>query len=583
MAKELDITLRLKRDKAKADAEAFRRDMAGVQQQMARDAVAAARQGSEETVKLYRDAHGKLRQENGRFATDAQKAAAGATDSYNRVALAVGGITAGLAVARTLAGGIADAASKSAADLQRVADTFARLRDMERERAAATGGQATGRAALETLRFARASAMTPEEAQRFRTQFANEGQAYAGNLSPEDFKKYQQQSALLATRAGADADVAARFASQFITQQTTADKATADQFRVAEIYGAGAGTASENYNAFARLRSQFVPGKLAPFRSNEELATVGSVANALGAGRQEESVADLVRALRDPSNKKLQELYKQVGLPQNASVMETIQGIAPALLQQSQAQGIGLDQVLAGYIADAQPRRSLAAQVSLGVGAGQYRQRAGVVARAGAEGAVGQAMGEFLAQPNTLERQASTDVALAEAEKAARSEDLNVVRKQALAALIQRGEINTTATGVNDFLNRGASFGLVGDAQRKRIDDETQAIITQRARTRGVPLRRDFMNGILNVSPEAREDELNRLLLQFRQRGVDPLQRDIFEGASRRAEQQSDAAAGAIPGSGLVASLLGKIASNTTPKEGTAPRPLLPRPAVQNR
>lgn len=580
MAKELNINVRLSREQAKRDAEALRRDMQGVNRQMAKDAEDAAKQGSEATVKLWRDANGKLRQESGRTATDAQKAAAGITDGYDKVASKIGLVVAGLGAAKMMADTFAEAVAKTQADAERLAATFSKLRDQERERAAATGGQASGRAVLESLRFARAAAMTPEEAKSFRTSFANEAQAYAGNLSEADFKQYQLNSARMAIRSGAGPDEAARFASAFIDRKTTAAAASAEQFKISEIYGAGAGSAAQNFEAFARLRSQFVPSATGAFRSNEELAIVGSVANALGAVRQEESVADLARALRDPKNKQLQSLYAQTGVAQNASVMETIKAIGPALMARSKAENRGLDQILAEYIPDSQPRRSLAAQISLGLGAGQYEQRRGVADRAGAAGRFDSAIGEFMAAPNTVERQAQADVALAEAEKAAKSEDLNVLRKQAAANLLRSGATGTTAGEFNKFLNQKMSFGLIGGAEQKAIDDEAQRMVVARAGAQGLTLQRDFLGGIMNFTPEAREDELNRMIGQFRAAGKDP-----FAAAGNEVQGLDLERGGGV-------SFIGrqeKFRPGTLPDldarrvASPAPTPLVPRPEVKNR
>ena len=70
---------------------------------------------------------------------------------------------------------------------------------------------------------------------------------------------------------------------------------------------------------------------------------------------------------------------------------------------------------------------------------------------------------------------------LAQAERASKSSDLTVVRKQALARLVREERIDTNATGVEDFLNKGASFGLIGDAEQKRIDDEVQHTLDARS------------------------------------------------------------------------------------------------------
>jgi len=584
VAQRLEIEVGLNKDAAVDSARRLRTDLKGVNDQIAADAKAAV--DAETTL------HRKARDERGRFirqgAEESEKAYKKTGDAgrlaFGQIATAAGGVVQVVqAVAAQLSQLSAqfDAVGRKSREMTR---DFLSQRDRTRELAAVEGRTPGNDFTLGLHRFARDTALTYDEALNFRANFANVGNQYVGrNISQDEYQQYQALSARQTARTGASAEASAAFAGAFLTRNLNqfgagaAEEAFRRQFQVASVYDAGAGTASQNFASFAQLKSAFEadPQLAGAFKSDTELAIIGSVANAAGPDRQRDQVNDLVRNLRRPDNKELQGLYKQAGVTNQMGVRQTIETIAPLLIAEAKKTGQGLDQVIAKYIPDAGAREALSIQIGRGVLGGEYAQRQGVADQAGAAGAGEKALGEFMGSEAAQSRVASADVAMAEAERGAENTGLDVLRRQALSRLIRDKRINTNAAGMQDFLSGKMTFGFLGDAEQKRIDDETQRLLNART-GESSPLSAAF-------TPEAREKELRDRITAARQRGVDPL------AANPQAEAKIDTREGVLlkdgmlsDAGGAVVDLLRQLVSNTAPA-AAPPKPLAEAPPVPRR
>lgn len=578
MSKDIDLNINLRKDGAKAAAEELRAEVRDVGKGMVADAAAAEKQevaaaqagekeklgaavaagarekaiGAEQLretkarhsaeVGAARDANAeKVRLTQG-FAQVTKQSHAEAVAGFGQVgksgkvafgdvSLAAGlagiGIYKMIGLARELGAEFDKVGAKS----RGLSAAFATDRDRLREVAAVEGRTPDTAFTLELHRKAREAAMTFGEAADFRTAFANETAAYKGTkLGDKEYQEYMDKVALDATRANVTGRTAALFGGSFLTRDLrgfgdqAAEEAFRAQHQVAKVYETGQGSNEQNYGAFAALKKQYEPGTFAsPFKSDVELATVGSVANAAGADKQEEQVENLVRVLRETDNEKLNALFVSAGVPlgmKGTSLLETIRKIAPVLQARSQQTGLGLDQVVGDIVPDMRARRALAIQIQQGVVGGQYEQRAGVATQSGVAGAGEKANADFLKSEVGAERVAVADAKLAEAERAAKNSELTTLRHQAAASLLRAGAIDTNVSAVSDFVLGKSTFGMMGDAEQTRIDLETERMIM--ARSPGGK-RPGTAADLLNFTPEARETQLRGYIEGLKNAGMNPL------------------------------------------------------------
>jgi len=583
----LEIEVGLSRDAAVDSAKRLRAELKQLNEGVVNDSRVVIQQETE-LHKQARDARGRLIKQG------ADAAEAAGKSSFAAIATAAGGT---LAVVKEVAAQIAQMASaldRVGQKSREMTREFASQRDKTRELAAVEGRTPDNKFTLGLHRFAKESALSYDEALNFRATFANVGNQFVGkNISQDEYAQYQALSAKQASRTGASTDAAASFAGAFLTRNLNqfggkaAEEAFRRQFQIASIYDAGVGTATQNFTAFSQLKSAFEadPELQGAFKSDEELAVIGSVANAAGPDRQRDQVNDLVRNLRRPDNKALNALKKRAGVTNAMGVRQTIETLAPILVDEAKRTGQGLDQVIASYIPDVGAREALSIQIGRGVLGGEYAQRQGVAEASGAAGAGEQALGEFMGSEVARSRSASAGVAEAEAEQGAKNSGLDVLRKQALQRLIKTGRINSDSAAIRDFIVGKATFGVLGDLEQRNIDSEASRIIGARG---------GFDAGLgTAITPLQREEALRAKMTEATARGVDILAPnvaaesgiddsisvDVADTAVKSAKKTAIGAAGPLA---QMITILGSIANNTAPAK-TPPRPLVQAPPMPRR
>jgi hypothetical protein len=115
-----------------------------------------------------------------------------------------------------------------------------------------------------------------------------------------------------------------------------------------------------------------------------------------------------------------------------------------------------------------------------------------------------------------LLRKRKAETELAEAERGAENSRLEILRQEARTNLIRRKEIDTGS--LVDAAGNALPFSMVGDRAQARIDAEAQAILIRRMGRDDSP-----WSDVLNVSPLARESDLNRRMGRMDAAGRDPL------------------------------------------------------------
>jgi hypothetical protein len=585
MSQRLEIEIGLSKDAAVDSARRLRAELKG----MAEGVTADAKTASEAETQI----HKKARDERGRFlkqgAEEAERAYKKTGDagriSFGQIATAAGGVV-------TVVQSVVAQVAQLAAGLDRVGEKsraltreFSSQRDRTRELAAVEGKTPDNAFTLGIHRFARGSGLSFDEALGFRSNFANTATQFLGrNINQSEFDQYRAMSAKAMARTGASPEASASFASMFLTRDLNplgdkaAEEAFRRQFQIASIYDAGAGTASQNFGAFAQLKSAFEadPQMQGAFKSDQELAIIGSVANAAGPDRQRDQVNDLVRNLRRPDNKELNALKQRAGVTNKMGIRQTIETLAPLLVKEAKATGQGLDQVIGKYIPDAGAREALSIQIGRGVLGGEYKQRQGVADASGAAGAGERALSEFMASEAGQGRVAEADIGLAEAERGAQNSPLEVIRKQALARLVRDQRIDSNASAVQDFLSGKMSFGFLGDPDQRRINDETQRLLNARL-GESSPIS-------AAVTPMAIEQELRDRITGARQRGIDPLKPNpaAEAGIDTREGVFIKDAVGTDASRQQALDTLKEIAANTAPAQAP-PKPLVATPPTPRR
>lgn len=584
MSQRLEIEIGLDKSAAVSAAARLREEMRQVSAGISADAKAAAADEVRHATQA-RDVKGRFIKG---YAAEAKKAyaevGAAGQQSFGSVATAA---SATLNVAQFVARQIAELATamdKVGQKSREMTREFTSQRDKTRALAAVEGADPNNAFTLSIHEFAKRNAMSFDEALNFRGDFANNAQQYKDrNISDAEYKQYQELSARQMVRSLASAESSAAFASSFLSDDLTkfgenaAEEAFRRQFEVAQIYDAGKGSATENFSAFNALKSALRSDDAlaGAFKTDAELATIGSIANAAGPERQRDQVNDLVRNLRRVDNERLNDLKSRAGVTNDMGTRATIEKLTPLLVEEAKAKGLGMDQVIGGYIPDVGAREALSNQVKLGVLGGGYAQRDAVLAASNAPGAGQAALDTFMGTEVAQTRVADADVVMAQAERGAENSKLDIVRKQALARLHRDRRIDTDATVLRDFIAGKASWGAVGDANQVRIDDEVQKLVDARSG--------ESAPWTLGITPLSREAELRDRMTAMEARGIDPAKENP------EAEAKIDTRTGLFikdetifDGASSVLKFLGIIADNTKPSQAP-PRPLLTAPPVPTR
>ena len=437
----------------------------------------------------------KTRDELGRFV-----AGVGAVERANRQAgeagkLGFASIAAGAGAATVVVRGVLRFVQGIAAEVEKVgakarqmSAEFASERDRNRELATLMGRPADDAFALDMARFNKAAAFRPDEGRAFRTELYNSGAQYEGKtISKPEFAQFGEQAGGLAVAKGLDAkDVGTMAGSLLGFTDFNRFGANASEEALAKVNSALAtlGRGKGDNAVLARQFSMLSSASLneddlkGTFNDPDQVAAVVSVA----AEKHDAQAAELskiaIRAMRG-YDKEQGGLLKRAGVEHSDDFIGSLGKLntvvqAEVKNRQATMPGFKTEDFLRENFGEEMAVDALNVFLNKGVEGGGFADRlAFAKENAGPEKALG-VIKDFQSGQAGQDRAADADLKLAQAERASKSSDLTVVRKQALARLVREERIDTNATGVEDFLNKGASFGLIGDAEQKRIDDEVQ-------------------------------------------------------------------------------------------------------------
>jgi hypothetical protein len=548
-AQDLTIRLNIDRSQAKAENRAAAADNRRLEKEVLSDAEAterardglsrtrhaAARRAARETADEEARATRRARDELGRFVSEgvaghrkmedaARKSATGQAASF---AIAQAGLQKLIDLAGAYGQAVTDAGRKS----RQLTSGFGDQRDQLRELAVLMGKEADNAFTLDFARFNRTTGFRPEEGLGFLTELYNSGAQYEGKtISQAEMAQYREQVGRLAVAKQIEPSVAGDVAGSLLgfTDYTKFGDQASEQAlgrlnASLAILGRGKGNNAVLARQFSMLSSAALNEEAMKgvFQSPEEVAAVVSA----GAEKHDAQAAEMARAairgMRDFSDKDAGGLLKRAGIDPTTAFIPAIEKLAPVVLGEAQAKGLKTEDVLAQYFKDTLTREAIGTYINKGVGGGIFADRLAFGAQnAGPAAALG-TIDQFRRSEAGMRREADADVRLAEMERGAENSGLEVVRRQALARLVRRKEIDTNATNLKDYLVGKTSFGVLGEPEQLRIDEETQRLLRERtpAGVAAPPL-----SDLLNVSPLAREEDLRNRMGRIRAAGGNPFE-----------------------------------------------------------
>lgn len=489
-----DFTINLKVDRSQAAAAA--------RQQAADfgDVVGKAKQAGDAQEAAANRAGGAL----GRFtkgAGEAGTAAAAAgqagAEGFGAAALAANLGTMALGKMAQAAAALGQALEAAAQKQEALAKGFASQGDKLRELAGMEGKQVDAAYTLDFAKFQKATAMRPEEALAFRTEFLNSGAQYLGRtISQGEAGQLQEQAASLAVARGLDprqvGDLAGNLLGAKDWQQQFGDQASEAVLgtvaRVMAGLGRGRGETSQLLGQTTELMAASVNEDVlkGTFRTPEEAAALVSTMAEYKPAEAGVYAQAAIRSLRDFQDKKMGPELQKAGVTPLMPFAEAAERFGKVITEESTAEGVPIQDIIARYAPDIRQQRALATLINKGLGPqGAMADRMKFMGGFGAETATAD-IGAFRATDVGMTREAEADVALAQAQRGAELQRPNILRTQAIAELTREKQIDTTAAEISNFVARGASFGLIAGPERAKIDLRVAEILRRRGAGVGV-------------------------------------------------------------------------------------------------
>jgi hypothetical protein len=362
-----------------------------------------------------------------------------------------------------------------------------------------------------------------------QTAFMNSGAQFVGkSMSKGQAEVFQQGLATMGAARNIDQSVMSDLGGRLLGMKDyskfgdrAAEMALGDAQRVISVLSAGQGEEGQLSREVGKLAAtaQSEDETRGVFQDPAEVAEWISVMAEGKVEGQAEAVQTGLRALRGFARPKGGKTLAAAGVTPKDSPQEALRKVGEWAKTEADKQGLLPQDVLNKSFDDSLGAEAIGVLYNRGIAGGAFEEREETAAAAGPEAAAG-ANAAFLRSRTGRNRVESADLELARLERGAENSDLHILRTQALARLTRRKEINTNATNFNDFLNQRATLGLTGDAETKRIDDEVQRMLIEREPegTAAGPL-----SDMLNISPTAREEDLNARMARIRAAGGEPL------------------------------------------------------------
>lgn len=536
--RELKITLDLDNSRAQAQARAFRAD----QQKLQADMTADATRAENAKVSAARDAQGRYVSAS-RAATDAIKGdfrsqGEAATGAFGAAGGAVRSFFANQAIQHTLAqagwskltemvGAYGRAVTEAQQKRDRMAADLTAGREDLGQLANLMGRKDDSAFVVEMARFAKeAGGLTPGETRTFMESFYNSGAQYKGDrISAPEFDQFAGQSARLALARKVDPGMVADLASKQLGfrdyskfGEQASETALGDVNQALAILSSGGGNESQLGTEVAKLAaSSLSEDKLrGAFTSIKDVATVVSVLTEGFPEGQAEAGRGVLRATRGFDKAQGPFLTAAKVSPED-DVFTAVKKVGDYAMTQATG-GLTAEDVLRKNIPDELGARGINVLYNRGVAGGLFARREGVAAEAAGPGPALAAMAEYGRSERGLSREADADQVLAERELASRTAGLDIVRRGVIAQMTRTGELDAYDKKTKDFLVGAGTFGLIGDATRRRVD--MQVLETLHARTPSGVLPPDEAETI--TDPKYLEEKLQNRISALEGLGIDP-------------------------------------------------------------
>lgn len=552
MARQLKIEIELDRSKAKEQSEQFKEDQKKLGAELLTDA--------QKQERAQQDMATRTSQVRKRAALDSKSTAvaaieaetAAARSSFNAIAgaataagkqgkasfadmaIGIGALgTAATAVIATVRG-LATEIDKAGKKSREMAAGFVGKRESLAELASLKGQQADNKFTIDQAEFNKRTGLTHEESVRGQTEFMNTAAQHIGDdpgkVSQTIADKMMEGAAKIALGRQIDPGVVMGLAGKMLGAKDyskmgdqASDTLLGDLNQNLAVLSGGSGDNAQLVSETSKLMasSQNEDETKGVFKDTKDVSKLISVMTEGFPMGQAEAGQALLRGIRG-FNKEQKTFLKEAGVTLEDTPFDAIEKIGK-LAQAKAAKGkpgTKVQDVIKGVFPDELENRAISVAINTGVSGGAFANREAVAqANAGPAPALAQ-VADYEASERGQQRMADAGAELEMAKQGAKNSQLNILRKQALAKLIRDKAINTNATNINDYLNQKASFGMIGEAEQKRIDDEAQRMANARAPVGTEP---GPLSDLLNFSPTAREEDLNRRMERVRAAGGDPL------------------------------------------------------------
>ncbi|AGA31662.1 hypothetical protein Sinac_7631 (plasmid) [Singulisphaera acidiphila DSM 18658] len=375
--------------------------------------------------------------------------------------------------------------------------------------------------------------MKPAEGQAFLTELYNSGAQFKGvNIGDKEFDQYSKQLAQLAIAKGMSPAETGNLGGTVLGLQdfskfgdNASEKALGKANSAVSIMGRGKGRNATLLSQFSMLSSSAMneDEMKGVFTDSDEVATVISVMAEKHDAQAAELAKMAIRGLRG-FDKEQGDLLKKAGITAQTKFVDAIKQLAPVVEKEAKERNVKVEDVLASHFTEHGAVDALGVAINKGVSGGVFADREAFAKTVqGPEPAL-KDIEDLMASPRGVMRQAEADMVLASLERGQENDSFEIVRRQAAAKLMRDKQLDTTEKNLDDFIVNKASFGMLGDATQRRIDQQALKTIIDRAPAGA--LSQDDVKGRLMITPEQVEGYGADLMEKIRKAKGDPL-RDV--------------------------------------------------------
>lgn len=436
--------------------------------------------------------------------------------AYAQIGLAQAGANLALAKGLELAKAYIDASQKAAQKSRELASTFTSQRDQMRDLATMMGVKANNAFTMANARFNVGAAMNGGEGLAFRSAFQGSGAAYAGkSMSQAEFEQYEKQTAALTAARGLEAGVGGDLSGSFLGLRNyskfgdqASETATGDVNKSLAILGRGKGDNAVlarqlNMLAAGSVNEDALKGSI---QDPAEAAAMISAAAEKSPMQASELSMMALRGLRQFDN----DLIKAAKIKPNTSPIDAFKMLEPVVAKMAKDQGVKPEDILRKGFSDVGTAEAINVFLNKGVNGGVFDDRLNYGKQFTKDAALG-AIGDFQASEAGQARIADARLEEVRLGRGAENSKVEILRRQALARLIEQKKIDTTSTNMTDFISGRASFGLLGSDERTRIDSEVEdSLVNQQMKlndpglfkVNGQPVKRIHQTGNLMSSED---------------------------------------------------------------------------------